>query len=71
MANNKARELLYFDVERKGKHIKESDLEGLSSALGYNKFHTWTCKYSWPTQGILPPDGDGSDVNIVCASPDE
>jgi microtubule-associated protein-like 1/2 len=71
MANNKARELLYFDTERKGKHIKEVDLDKLTNALGYNKFHTWTCKYSSPTQGILPANGNGSDINIVCASPDE
>ena len=69
MVNNTAREIRFYDLNNKCKAIKEAELEKMQDDLAYNKFHTWTCKYGYPIQGILPLDSDGTDINAVCAAP--
>ncbi|KAH9120424.1 hypothetical protein LEN26_011110 [Aphanomyces euteiches] len=32
------------------------------------KWHTWTCTFGWPVQGIWPEEADGTDVNAACRS---
>jgi microtubule-associated protein-like 6 len=34
-----------------------------SSSLRDTQWHTWTCTFGWPVQGIYPQYSDGSDIN--------
>lgn len=54
-----AYELLFFDVE------KGIQLTHGATSLRDEQWATFTCKISWPTQGVFPDESDGNDINYV------
>jgi WD40 repeat protein len=67
-----ARELLYWDVAS-GQRLNVSLIPRIRDL----EWHTWTCIYGWPVQGIFTSSvsevGKPSiigDINCVCRSPD-
>jgi len=57
-SNCEQNELLYFDVE-KGEQVTDND------AVKDETWFTFTCKDSYPTQGIFPVDEDADFINSV------
>jgi echinoderm microtubule-associated protein-like 6 len=64
MSNCTSYNILFFDVNA-GKHNPSG-----ASALKDETWHTWTCTFGWPVQGIFPPCADGTDINACDRAPD-
>ena len=62
VVNSLALELKYISVQTK------SVLRASDCIYNNRKWHTWTCLFGFPVQGIWPPESTGYLVNYTCRS---
>nr|MCQ2973133.1 WD40 repeat domain-containing protein [archaeon] len=62
VCNSLAYELKYLSVESKG------ELRASACVYSEDLWHTWTCLFGFPVQGIWPPATTGYFVNYACRS---
>ena len=65
LSNDGAGEMLFWNLEREERE-PDADVMAASASWPGN-----TCPLSWETIGVWPHDGDLTDVNASCASPEE